>query len=450
MWLLTRTHIVAKPPETALIADVEHISAGDGRPQLGRLPDPGLRHIQQSKYSRRAHAYIRYAAEADRLWPLDLSAPTGVVLDSQRSQFAVRIAFVGLNKRFVVGNPLVPQVGAALHAMQSGLHMFRLKIGCWPTIPLLRRRFPILLSLLPISPQSRRAPASPNVMTNEQILKSTLLFAVLGTAGACQDSEDAPETSEPAPASEASDEFRSASVENGLRLANSLTLANSLRFGNGLNLSNGLRLANGTELPESLHVSSEYALGEELMGLDEWSDVARRVVQCALPEGTSVEVDTPDGPVSFPGQVGLAPEWQTESCDVACQEWVSACLLALVNPTGTVVDIEISAHHPAVGGDPTYPYQEGAFYGNILSDDGGYAYSCWGDDPFAALRSDRTCAIPGRHCFIKSSGPCRRICDEVGDSYDGCKMRKRGWRRPQWQGKSERVITVYVKGHPND
>ena len=38
--------------------------------------------------------------------------------------------------------------------------------------------------------------------------------------------------------------------------------------------------------------------------------------------------------ISFPGQIGMAPEWETGACSTNCQENITACLLAHVNTTG--------------------------------------------------------------------------------------------------------------------
>jgi hypothetical protein len=37
---------------------------------------------------------------------------------------------------------------------------------------------------------------------------------------------------------------------------------------------------------------------------------------------------------SFAGQIGVAPEWENSACGTACQELVTACMLAHVNATG--------------------------------------------------------------------------------------------------------------------
>jgi hypothetical protein len=70
------------------------------------------------------------------------------------------------------------------------------------------------------------------------------------------------------------------------------------------------------------------------------------------------------------GGLNLAPGWKTGSCNDACQEQVSACLMAFTNGSGLHVPLMMSSTKiPAMGGGhtSTYPWQEGAFYGNLFT-----------------------------------------------------------------------------------
>jgi hypothetical protein len=71
---------------------------------------------------------------------------------------------------------------------------------------------------------------------------------------------------------------------------------------------------------------------------------------------------------SFPGQIGVAPEWENSACGTACQELVTACMLAHVNSTGQHINILLDGDSPALGWGYfiDYPFQEGSFFGNIF------------------------------------------------------------------------------------
>ncbi|WP_437292017.1 hypothetical protein [Sorangium sp. So ce406] len=80
------------------------------------------------------------------------------------------------------------------------------------------------------------------------------------------------------------------------------------------------------------------------------------------------------------GSAGLCPDWHTDKPSEACQELVSACLLARNNAFGVTVDIsmmwqalapEDSSHAAAPGPEALeeaarFPVREGAFFGNLL------------------------------------------------------------------------------------
>jgi hypothetical protein len=115
---------------------------------------------------------------------------------------------------------------------------------------------------------------------------------------------------------------------------------------------------------------------------------------------------------SWPGQAGLCSEWKSGPASVACQERVSACMLARNNAFGVRVEIALRGRDPAgrglalqtvfVGADPDagtgnaptaasvrdgsfarnltarlplpedayFTYREGAFFGNLLDPEG--------------------------------------------------------------------------------
>ncbi|WP_437554886.1 hypothetical protein WME97_22890 [Sorangium sp. So ce367] len=75
-------------------------------------------------------------------------------------------------------------------------------------------------------------------------------------------------------------------------------------------------------------------------------------------------------PDSWSGSVGLCRDWATQAPSEACQEVVSACLLARNNAEGVSLDISLRGDPSlTLGGEEAagrFTWQEGAFFGNIF------------------------------------------------------------------------------------
>ena len=70
---------------------------------------------------------------------------------------------------------------------------------------------------------------------------------------------------------------------------------------------------------------------------------------------------------TFPGAIGVAPELKNGPCDVACQERVSACMLAHVNNSRHEHrHLAGQRRRHRLGHQPDFPYQEGSFFGNLF------------------------------------------------------------------------------------
>ena len=146
-------------------------------------------------------------------------------------------------------------------------------------------------------------------------------------------------------------------TENGLSVVNGLSVSNGLSVVNGLSVCNGLSVANGL------------ASGSGLMASTTGRMQVTYIVRCALPASSSITKQDQYGKTySFPGLLGLAPQWETGACDQNCQENVSACLLAHVNTAGVHVPLWIVSQNTAVGWgqDPEFPNMEGAYFGNVF------------------------------------------------------------------------------------
>jgi hypothetical protein len=146
-------------------------------------------------------------------------------------------------------------------------------------------------------------------------------------------------------------------TDNGLTVINGLTTINGLASGNGLSTINGLATVNGLASANGLMTS---AAGR---------NTVTYLVRCALPAGiTLVKKDQYGTSYSFPGEMGLAPQWRDGSCDTACQEKISSCMLAHINTAGVHVPLWVVSQDPSVGWklNPLFPNQEGSFFGNIF------------------------------------------------------------------------------------
>ena len=73
------------------------------------------------------------------------------------------------------------------------------------------------------------------------------------------------------------------------------------------------------------------------------------LVRCALPAGHKITKTYSGVTYTFAGGIGLAPEWETGACGTACQEWVSACMMAHVNTTGQHIGLWMVGNSPALG-----------------------------------------------------------------------------------------------------
>src|SRR5262249_6564876 len=109
-----------------------------------------------------------------------------------------------------------------------------------------------------------------------------------------------------------------------------------------------------------------------LMTTDSGRKTVAYLAKCALSRGDSiVKQDASNNNYTFPGTLGLCPQWKTGnvSTDWQCQEYISACLMAHVNTAGVHIPIWLDAQNTNIGWgtSSSYPYQEGTFFGNIMT-----------------------------------------------------------------------------------
>jgi hypothetical protein len=119
-----------------------------------------------------------------------------------------------------------------------------------------------------------------------------------------------------------------------------------------------------------------------MLSSDDGIATAKYMVRCALSAGESVNlVDYTGAVIHLNGELGMANEFKDGDCEGACQEKISACLMAFTNGYGNHVAIEMSAPFAPVGEghSSSKSKQEATFYGNIFADPP-QAFFCVGKD----------------------------------------------------------------------
>jgi hypothetical protein len=109
-----------------------------------------------------------------------------------------------------------------------------------------------------------------------------------------------------------------------------------------------------------------------LLATVEGRDVFSFIVGCALSTGTTLSASYNSTTYTFPGWLGLAPAWATRVPTTAEKRWVSACVLARTNLTGTMVDISMrhDSYAPLASTSTertAFSKIEGAFFGDVFA-----------------------------------------------------------------------------------
>lgn len=150
------------------------------------------------------------------------------------------------------------------------------------------------------------------------------------------------------------------------------------------------------------------------------------LVNCALPDSVVLFSVQGHDRFTFPGHLGLAPEWLKTPLTPLQERWVSACMLALTNYAGKHVEVSL---HAKPGAAPflsetkedtkAYSLLEGGFFGNLFSPHP-VAYACTGThrkiDEQDPVFHDRLCTKPSGDrtrdgkpltvCQFILTGPC--------------------------------------------
>jgi len=200
---------------------------------------------------------------------------------------------------------------------------------------------------------------------------------------------------------------------NGLISVNGLTSDNGLISDNGLTADNGLTSDNGLKS------------GVGLMTSPGGRTTIAYLVKCALPAGKQItKKDQYGKSYTFAGSIGVGRGWENGACDSACKRWVTACILAHINTTGTSLSIWVvadPAKQPQIGWgrSSTYPNQEGSFFGNIFVSPP-QAYYCGGRNIEAAAVAGRLGAGSNGAPYTDPWGPsgaCQDHCIPAESPY---------------------------------
>jgi hypothetical protein len=225
----------------------------------------------------------------------------------------------------------------------------------------------------------------------------------------------------------------------------------------------------------------------DMLKTEDGREVYSYMVGCALEEGMTIEATVPSAPdvrppdfnytcknhrCKFSGGVGLAPGWAWHRLGETDQRWVSACLFARVNAHNAFEMISLRGRNDALGVSwreaSKYTLQEGAFYGNLFTDDPDPNakpdwHACRGADQAAGEYGGlelRDCAEPDpanpglTQCGFQYAGDCGDYSyrsrtdfacewfDWYSDGYQNCHDRasRFGGNGPRYR----EVITVYV------
>jgi hypothetical protein len=169
------------------------------------------------------------------------------------------------------------------------------------------------------------------------------------------------------------------------------------------------------------------------------------LVSCALPENDSITYDINGKAFTFPGELGLAPEWKFNACDESCQRWVTACMLARLNKLGQHVEISLRGEHRALKTDrperKMFTAREATYYGNLFKG-ANEIYTCLSPGETSI---QRVCGDSLGDCPMNVVGSCADACQGQGahHSFRDCGTSTRF--RKKSADVYEEAITVFLK-----
>jgi hypothetical protein len=181
--------------------------------------------------------------------------------------------------------------------------------------------------------------------------------------------------------------------------------------------------------------------------------VMRYMVKCACDSSTSLGYTSNGVSYSWPGLLGVAPQWCAGNpIPEVEQQLVSACLAAHVNKYGMHVSLSVRGvledGVTQIPFDPSentdYPVKEGCFFGNLFNGTGVYSAYDNGLD-HAGTTSPRACVMyngkPASCLPLAATGKqCSGICDQNPSvSNSGI------WKSCLWGGVRYRAIVTRLR-----
>ncbi len=181
--------------------------------------------------------------------------------------------------------------------------------------------------------------------------------------------------------------------------------------------------------------------------------IVEALIEGALEPGVFVLVA---GKINIEGMFGMYPGWTTSRLGLQEQQIMSAFVAIKVNAFGAAVPIGIvgpgpGAELPKPVENPSFTYQEAAFYGNLFGAQPSKMMACVGarnsGGGIVAGVADRICSDPGNPCNIVGLGSCAVWCDVWGGvglpTGEYCAVAK-----DPMGGKWQHPVTVYMRVDP--
>ena len=167
-----------------------------------------------------------------------------------------------------------------------------------------------------------------------------------------------------------------------------------------------------------------------LMSTDGGRELMTYIVGCAIPTGTSLTLQDPNGvQYTYAGWIGLAPAWATRAPTVTERRWVTACLLARTNVNGVPVNISMRSDTnlallTSSAERALYTQAEGAFYGDLFATVP-VTYACSNRGWTALVGTFRACALSPNgvttDCGFSYTGACTTACTDTTAPFGACK-----------------------------
>jgi hypothetical protein len=178
-------------------------------------------------------------------------------------------------------------------------------------------------------------------------------------------------------------------------------------------------------------------------------EVLEYIVSCALPPDESVVVTAQGTTYTYPGLLGLAPEWGEPdgSCGNDCQQWVSACLFARVDFLGVKREISLRGENPGLALAPAerrdFTVREATYFGNVFKSPQ-QRYACLSP---GQTEIERVCGPSLEGCVVDVDASCNRVCDPptADGAFQDCRPHDGDCDDPSYHGS----ITVFLEpGEP--